>query len=69
MAVNPLPPGRCPIKQTNKCAGHQKLKSEVTTVPSGANYITVGKNARSSKTKDREPVNFFGFMDVSYGIN
>ena len=30
---------------------------------------TVGKNARSSKTKNQEQVNFFGFMDVSYGIN
>ena len=33
------------------------------------NKVTVGKNARTSKTKNREHVNFFGFMDVSYGIN
>ena len=31
--------------------------------------LTVGKNARSSKPNNRDPVNFFGFMDVSYGIN
>ena len=31
--------------------------------------LTVGKNDKSSKTKNREHVNFFGFMDVSYGID
>ena len=57
----------------------QKLDLQQTMTPLTAQkcYVnvvydydhTVGKNARSSKTKNREHANFFDFMDVSYGIN
>ena len=41
----------------------------VKSVVALSKRVTVGKNAKSSKTKNREHVNFFCFMGVSYGNN